>query len=613
MTSQCIGEYRVLRKLGAGGMASVYLAAHRDVPNLRTVLKELSNPQLADRFRSEADKLALLDGHAGICQIKHFFEHGGCFYIVMEYIDGPTLDELIRSDNPPDMATSLQFVRSILATLEFAHARGIFHRDIKPTNIMIDRLGQLKIIDFGIAKGATDPDLTQVGSSLGSPRFMAPEQFGADGRVEWQRCDIYAVGVTLYHLLTHAFPFEGADIFEICDAKRTRDPLPPSRLNRAITPHLDAVILKAMARDPAQRFESAAAMRAALSTEEAVAATTDGPRQDVTQVLRSHDANAARPAAVTTTEENTRLDAQPPEPDRPRTTAPPWYRRRPAVLGGVLIVIALAVWGALTFLPPDGRSTPPTLLAPATEVVLANPSVCFKWRSESRTSELFALELSTDRMFSAPRALGPTTADSLRPAEPLADGVYYWRVRAESRDADEPSPWSPVGTFQVKAPAKASAFLTIIIEPRGGVLQVNGDTLGEIKSKRIPLEAGVTYTVVASDPRSPDKPQERSFNLQAGAEDTTRFKFSTPPAPPVMVEVSIGARKDGDSVKATIKLVRTNTELGETPGRVSLPVGRHEIAVYGTFGGVAWAGRGTIDVTKSPQPLKFWIEMQPVH
>ncbi len=264
MTDVFIGKYKVIRKLGAGGMASVYLASHRDVPSLRTVLKELGDIQLADRFRREADKLAQLDGHGGICQIKHFFEAEGKFYIVMEYIEGPTLDELVRGDNPPDLLRCLDITRSILGTLDFAHRMGVVHRDIKPTNIMIDRIGQVKIIDFGIAKGAADPDLTQVGASLGSPRYMAPEQFNAAAAIDWVRCDIYAVGVTLYFLLTRDYPFKAASIHEMCEAKRLGLVEPPSRLNPAIPPWLEAVVLRAMAKDPAERYASAAEMRAAL-------------------------------------------------------------------------------------------------------------------------------------------------------------------------------------------------------------------------------------------------------------------------------------------------------------------------------------------------------------
>ncbi|MBE0566499.1 MAG: serine/threonine protein kinase, partial [Krumholzibacteria bacterium] len=266
-------------------MASVYLAGHRDVPNLRTVLKELSDPQLADRFRREADKLALLDGHRGICQIKHFFESGGHFYIVMEYIEGPNLDELVRSDNPPDLPRVLEIARSVLGTLEFAHQQGVVHRDIKPTNIMIDRMGEVKIIDFGIAKGAADPDLTQVGASLGSPRYMAPEQFNPAGPIDWVRCDVYAVGVTLYYLLTRDFPFKVGSVYEMCEAKRLGAIVPPSQLDPAIPAWLEAVVLKAMATDPRDRFASAAEMRAALLDAGATPLARPERAPDTTMVL----------------------------------------------------------------------------------------------------------------------------------------------------------------------------------------------------------------------------------------------------------------------------------------------------------------------------------------
>jgi len=327
MMDEFIGKYKVLRNIGAGGMASVYLASHRDVPNLKNILKKLSDPKLADRFKREADKLALLDGHVGICQIKHFFEHSGDLYIVMEYIDGSTLDQLIKSDDPPNLKRSLEITRSILGTLDFAHRKGIIHRDIKPTNIMIDGNGQVKIIDFGIAKGTSDPELTQAGTSLGSPRYMAPEQFDPPDSVDWVRCDLYAVGVTLYYLLARKPPFEGANMFELCAAKRLNDLPPPSKFNSDIPAELDAVVMKAIACDPAERYATATEMEAALKGMESTARVKVEGGSDKTMVLDNVHIpepriKTARPPTPAPFRDDSRSIPPPPPPPRP---SPPQF------------------------------------------------------------------------------------------------------------------------------------------------------------------------------------------------------------------------------------------------------------------------------------------------
>lgn len=261
MENQFIGSYQVLRKIGAGGMAKVYLAVHKDVPNLKVVLKILSDPSLVERFRQEADKLALLDGHPNICQIKHFFSHGDEMVIAMEYIDGTTLDEMIQSRQRLEIPEALKIISDVLDVLEFAHRKEIYHRDIKPSNIMIDVTGRVKIIDFGIAKAKTDPNLTTAGFACGTPAYMAPEQFTPNEKTDYRLIDIYAVGTTLFYMLTGNMPFEGDNEFALRDSKLFNDPLKPRLLNPEISKPLEEIILRAIEREPQNRFGSALEMR----------------------------------------------------------------------------------------------------------------------------------------------------------------------------------------------------------------------------------------------------------------------------------------------------------------------------------------------------------------
>ncbi len=264
MEDQFIGSYKILRQVGAGGMAKVYLAVHKDIPSLQVILKVLSDPRLGERFRHEADKLAILDGHPNICKIRHFFTRDDDTVIVMEYIEGVTLDEHLKPGSQLPVKEAVKIVIDILDILSFAHNKGISHRDIKPSNVMLEKSGKVKIIDFGIAKGESDPNLTAAGTSCGTPAYMAPEQFTPTDDTNYYMVDIYAVGITLYRFLTGENPFKGENEFAIRDAKLFNEPAPPRKLNNQITKPLEKIILKSLAREPKERFASAEEMINAL-------------------------------------------------------------------------------------------------------------------------------------------------------------------------------------------------------------------------------------------------------------------------------------------------------------------------------------------------------------
>ncbi|MCU0639643.1 MAG: protein kinase [Candidatus Krumholzibacteria bacterium] len=261
MTERTIGNYKILKQIGAGGMAKVYLAVHKDVPNLKVVLKILSSPQHAERFMQEADKLALLERNPNVCHIRHFFNHEDELVIAMEYIDGKSLEEMIAEKVRFSVEETAAIAADLLTALGSAHEKEIYHRDIKPGNVMFEKDGMLKIIDFGIAKGKADPQMTIVGTATGTPEYMAPEQFAGGEQLDYARCDIYAVGTMMYRMLTGEPPFKGANEFVLRDAKMFEDPVAPSRLNGEISGRMDKLILKAIDKDPARRFASALEMR----------------------------------------------------------------------------------------------------------------------------------------------------------------------------------------------------------------------------------------------------------------------------------------------------------------------------------------------------------------
>jgi serine/threonine protein kinase len=293
MTERQIGNYRILKQIGAGGMAKVYLAVHKDVPNLKVVLKILSSPQHAERFMQEADKLALLERNPNICHIRHFFNHEDELVIAMEYIEGKSLEEMIAEKGNFSVEETIKIIADLLAALAFAHDKEIYHRDIKPGNVMFDRDGLLKIIDFGIAKGKTDPQMTIVGTATGTPEYMAPEQFAGGEHLDYAKCDIYAVGTMMYTMLTGRPPFKGENEFVLRDAKLFEDPPPPSRLSKEISGELDRVILKAMDKDPAKRFASVAEMKSELLK---LAGKPDRPEK--APATEASSASPAKPAAT---------------------------------------------------------------------------------------------------------------------------------------------------------------------------------------------------------------------------------------------------------------------------------------------------------------------------
>lgn len=264
MNEKQIGDYKILKQIGAGGMARVYLGVHKDVPNLKVVLKVLSDPRQAERFKQEADKLALLDRHPHICKIKHFFNHGEELVIVMEYIEGKSLKQILDKKGRLPITEALNITCDIISALEPAHQQGIFHRDIKPGNIMFKESGQVKIIDFGIAKAKTDPSLTMVGTSAGTPDYMAPEQFAASEDIDYSKSDIYAVGTMLFQMLTGDLPFKGDNEFVLRDAKLMETPPKPSSMNSEISRELDQAILKSIQSDPDKRFDSVKEMKEKL-------------------------------------------------------------------------------------------------------------------------------------------------------------------------------------------------------------------------------------------------------------------------------------------------------------------------------------------------------------
>ena len=298
------GRYRIVRKLGMGGMANVYLAED-EVLGRRVAIKILNDrhagdDQFVERFRREAKNAASLS-HPNIVSIYDRGEAEGTYYIAMEYLDGRSLKELIVARGPAPIHLAVDYARQILAALRFAHRHGIVHRDIKPHNVLVDGEGRLKVTDFGIARAGAS-QMTEAGSIIGTAQYLSPEQ--AKGASVDQTSDLYSVGVVLYELLTGVVPFSGDTPVEIAMKHLSTVPEPPSSKRADIPRDLDMVVMRALAKDPSERYQSAEEMDADLRrinrgvaispvTEEAATAIISRPPAEVTAIT-SH---APRPPA----------------------------------------------------------------------------------------------------------------------------------------------------------------------------------------------------------------------------------------------------------------------------------------------------------------------------
>lgn len=251
-------RYEVIRRLGVGGMAEVYLAHDRhlgrDVALKVLLAKYAGDPQFIERFRREASAAAGLN-HPNIVQIYDRGEAENTYYISMEYLPGRSLKEVIEKHAPLRADHIISLSAQILDALRFAHSKGVIHRDIKPQNIIVDDEGRIKVTDFGIARAGTASTMTEAGSILGTAHYLSPEQ--AQGQTSTPASDLYSLGVVMYEMATGRLPFQGDNPVAIAMQHVHEPPLPPSALNPALPEGLERVILRALAKDPEQRYASA--------------------------------------------------------------------------------------------------------------------------------------------------------------------------------------------------------------------------------------------------------------------------------------------------------------------------------------------------------------------
>jgi serine/threonine-protein kinase len=340
-------RYRIKHRIGSGGMADVYCADDTHLGR-EVALKVLhrrfaQDHEFVERFRREAASAAGLQ-HPNVVGVFDRGEHDGTYYIAMEHLPGRTLKEVLASEAPLPQERAIDFGIQILKAAGFAHRHGVIHRDFKPHNVIVDDEGKVKVTDFGIARrGASE--MTETGSIMGTAQYLSPEQ--AQGHSVTASSDLYSIGVVLYEMLTGRLPFEGDSAVSVALKHLSELPAPPSQLRPDLSPALETVVMGALAKDPAQRWQSAEDLAAALEAARAQGLVAGDGGQATAEF-------APTPAAPVDDTAPAAADSAPPLAVGPREKR----ERRWPMLSLFLLLLGLAAVAVYAFTRPEKVDVP---------------------------------------------------------------------------------------------------------------------------------------------------------------------------------------------------------------------------------------------------------------
>ena len=632
MALQHIGRYHITAELGKGAMGVVYKATD---PNIgRTVAIKttridthgLETEELLRRFKNEARSAGTLN-HPNIVTIYDAGEQDGVFYIAMEYIEGQTLHELLSQHRSLPVEKVLEIVRQVCAALDYAHAHGVVHRDIKPANIMLAAHGAVKVMDFGIAK--TGGTMTATGQVLGTPNYMSPEQ--VKGKHIDGRSDLFGVGVILYEMLTGEKPFDGQNVTTIIYKIVSENPIPPRELDVTIHPGLSAVVTKALAKVPDDRYQTGAALVADLENYKAfgseAGATQFIPAVGDRTVVATPAVQTRRPAPDTMPTVAARAPAPPtvaPPKPAPATAAPvaparvpakPPARKAPArgtntrVFAGIVVLLmiaGIAAWrvnrrhqqqgqeAAAT--PPPAvaqEPTPPPPPAPAAETAAAPAETPPPETTPAApAAEPPAQQHPTPRVTSKSRTKSAVTqvASAPPPSAPALEAAATGTVHATSTPPGATVTIDGSGSFVTpfdSPPLKAGTHSFSISKVGYAAAQRKLDVVaGKAASLDVPLAVTGAVLELQSDP-----PGAAILVDEKPTNKFTPAKLAVPQG-----EHKVRLRMEGFKDESTVVQLTEGQTLSLSPKLAPAKASK----LRRLFGGGSPEDMGTLDVTTHP-------------
>jgi serine/threonine protein kinase len=502
-----VANYRIEERLGEGGMGVVYKATDLNLDR-RVALKFLSSdlnrdPGLIQRFQSEARAQANLN-HTNIATLYNFINVDGNWLIAMEYVDGETLEQLIRRCGAMKHEDAVPIFKQALLGIGFAHRMGIVHRDIKPANIMVNGYGIVKVMDFGIAKALSARNLTRTGVSLGTVAYMSPEQIRNSG-VD-SRSDIYSLGVTLYEMLTAHLPFNSDSDYQI-QYDHVNTPPPPLSLEYPYMPGgIEAAVLRAMEKNPADRFAAVEEFGAALEHADVVPEKYSKKAEMPPLVIGAPPKKTLVEAAPAAGLENIGQRTRPERSVPQGALAPKFWTSRNGIITAVAVIAVMAVGFAVAF-RPKSPDKPPSQYSGGAGGSSSTVRGIQEQPQESGSGATSTLELPTDKPRS--RIEKPNTTTRKRSAPVIQ------KPPTEKTEAVVTPPPPVVEAQQPARPSvQGTAFTTKVRHrhanaPKGGFFGrgTNAPMLFCIGELTIAPSGSLTYRCTASpNPRGCEPP-----------------------------------------------------------------------------------------------------------
>ena len=486
------GRYRIIRRLGQGGMARVFLAQdeslHREVAIKVLSDRHSDDPHFIERFQREARAAARLN-HPNIVQV-YDQSQGGMSFIVQEYVEGETLKDLIRRESPLEPRRAITIALQILAALRVAHQQGVVHRDVKPQNILMQTDGKAKVADFGIASAGGDTEMTEAGSIVGTAQYLAPEQ--ARGLSVGPPADLYAVGIVLYEMLSGRVPFEGDTAVNVAMRHVQEAPEPLTDRNPLVPVALEAVVMRALAKDPRQRYQSADEMGIELDR------VRQGlPISDETAVIGAATLAMTQPLAPPPSE----TMVAPPLP--PRDAAPARggnpNRKRLWILLAVVGVVLLAIAvGAYAFTRGDSSGGGTSATTSTTSALVEIPDLV----GQSQADATAALKAAGLAVLITKQASADVPADQVIAMRPNAGGKVPAGTTIELQVSSGPNVVtvpSVQGAAEGDATAQLQALGLVVTTVQDSSDSVaEGNVISQAPSSGVQVKPGSTVTLTIS-------------------------------------------------------------------------------------------------------------------